>query len=202
MNDLQIKHVDFLGDTLIEAKDSNGDVWVGVSYVCNGIGLTKNEKDRQVKKVQADKVLKRGCVKFDAGVFDPYNETIAIKLDYLPLWLAKIPITPSMEADSPDVADKLEAYQLKAKDVLASAFVSQSIPEVTPNIMSLSGFASTVNTLRRIMRDEGSTAAEIAQMAEGLCKQFGIHIPDNFVKEIPGQLTLFGREQLTIGGNV
>lgn len=77
-----------------------------------------------------------------------------------------------------------------------------TVPTVTPNIMSLSGFASTVNTLRRIMRDEGCTAAEIAQMAEGLCKQFGIHIPDNFVKEIPGQLTLFGREQLTIGGNV
>lgn len=77
-----------------------------------------------------------------------------------------------------------------------------TVPIVTPNIMSLSGFASTVNTLRRIMRDEGCTAAEIAQMAEGLCKQFGIHIPDNFVKEIPGQLTLFGREQLTIGGNV
>lgn len=77
-----------------------------------------------------------------------------------------------------------------------------SLPAVTPNIMALSGFASTVNTLRRIMRDEGCTAAEIAQMAEGLCKQFGIHIPENFVKEIPGQLTLFGREQLTIGGNV
>lgn len=77
-----------------------------------------------------------------------------------------------------------------------------TVPVVTPNIMALSGFASTVNALRRIMRDEGSTAAEIAQMAEGLCKQFGIHIPDNFVKEIPGQLTLFNREQLTIGGNV
>lgn len=76
-----------------------------------------------------------------------------------------------------------------------------SIPTVTPNIMSLSGFASTVNTLRRIMRDEGSTATEIARMAEGLCRQFGIHVPDNFVKEVPGQLTLFGREQLTIGGS-
>lgn len=77
-----------------------------------------------------------------------------------------------------------------------------TLPTVTPNIMALSGFASTVNTLRRIMRDEGSTAAEIARMAEGLCKQFGIHVPDNFVKEVPGQLTLFNREQLTIGGNV
>lgn len=76
------------------------------------------------------------------------------------------------------------------------------VPAATPNIMALSGFASTINTLRRIMRDEGSTAAEIAQMAEGLCNQFGIHIPANFVKEIPGQLTLFNRDQLTIGGNV
>lgn len=136
MNELQVKQVDFLGDTLLEARDQNGDVWVGVSYICNGIGFTKNEKDRQVKKVQADKVLKQGCVKFDAGVFDPNNETIALKLDFLPLWLAKINITPTMESENPDVADKLEAYQLKAKDVLAAAFLPQQKPMTTAEIIA------------------------------------------------------------------
>lgn len=123
MNELEIKRVPFLGTELMAARDEAGQIWAGVSYICNGIGLNKNEKDRQVKNVQADRVLKKGCVKFDAGVFDPNNQAVAIKLDFVPLWLAKISITPTMESDNPDLADLLEQYQLRAKDVLAAAFL-------------------------------------------------------------------------------
>ena len=47
-------------------------------------------------------------------------------LDYVPLWLAKIAITPRMERETPELAARLEQYQLKAKDVLAAAFLPQS----------------------------------------------------------------------------
>lgn len=123
MNELEIKRVPFLGTELMAARDESGQIWAGVSYICNGIGLNKNEKDRQVKNVQADRVLKKGCVKFDAGVFDHNNQAVAIKLDFVPLWLAKISITPTMESDNPELADRLEQYQLRAKDVLAAAFL-------------------------------------------------------------------------------
>jgi hypothetical protein len=43
-----------------------------------------------------DTVLQMGCFKFEAGVFDADNSTLAIELDYLPLWLAKISITPAI----------------------------------------------------------------------------------------------------------
>lgn len=122
-NKLEIKKVPFMGTELMAARDAGGQIWAGVSYICNGIGLNKNEKDRQVKNVQADRVLKKGCVKFDAGVFDPNNQTVAIKLDFVPLWLAKINITPSMQSGTPELAERLEAYQLRAKDVLAEAFL-------------------------------------------------------------------------------
>ena len=101
-NELEIKRVPFMGAELMAARDTDGQIWAGVSYICNGIGLNKNEKDRQVKNVQTDRVLKKGCVKFDAGVFDPNNQTVAIKLDFVPLWLAKISITPTMEAGTPE----------------------------------------------------------------------------------------------------
>lgn len=123
MNELEVKRVPFLGTELMAARDESGQIWAGVSYICNGIGLNKNEKDRQVKNVQADRVLKKGCVKFDAGVFDQNNQAVAIKLDFVPLWLAKISITPTMESDNPELADCLEQYQLRAKDVLAAAFL-------------------------------------------------------------------------------
>lgn len=123
MNELEIKRVPFLGTELMAARDESGQIWAGVSYICNGIGLNKNEKDRQVKNVQADRVLKKGCVKFDAGVFDQNNQAVAIKLDFVPLWLAKISITPTMESENPELAEMLEVYQLQAKDVLAAAFL-------------------------------------------------------------------------------
>ncbi len=126
-NDLAVKTVDFMGDGLLAAKDSKGIIWTGVNSFCRGIGLNKNERDRQVKNVQSDEILRRGCVKFDAGVFEPNNETLALQLDYVPLWLAKISITPNMREKTPALAEKLVNYQLKAKDVLVAAFLPDNI---------------------------------------------------------------------------
>lgn len=123
MENLIVKNVGFDGDELLAAKDNDGVVWVAVNSLCRGMGLNRNERDRQVKNVQSDEVLKRGYVKFDAGIFDPNNETIALQLDYVPLWLAKISITPNMKKEKPEVAEKLITYQLKAKDALAAAFL-------------------------------------------------------------------------------
>ncbi len=122
-SDLAVKTVDFMGDGLLAAKDSKGIIWTGVNSFCRGIGLNKNEQDRQVKNVQSDEILRRGCVKFDAGVFEQNNETLALQLDYVPLWLAKISITPNMREKTPTLAEKLVNYQLKAKDVLVAAFL-------------------------------------------------------------------------------
>ena len=125
MNNLEIRNVPFLGTELLAAQNEDGDIYAGVSAICNGIGLNKNGKDRQIKNVQHDAVLNKGCVKFDAGVFDPNNSTVALKLEYVPLWLAKISITPKMKSEHPEVAEKLVQYQLKAKDVLAQAFIGR-----------------------------------------------------------------------------
>jgi len=114
--------VNFNGANLLAVKANNEKVYAAVSFVCKGLGFDKNSKDRQVKNIQSDMVLKQGCVKFDAGVLDPHNEVLAIELDYLPLWLAKISITPKMQQETPWIARMLVEYQLKAKDVLAAAF--------------------------------------------------------------------------------
>ena len=53
------------------------------------------------------------------------QRTLCLKLDYVPLWLAKIAITPKVERDTPELAARLEQYQLKAKDALAAAFLPQ-----------------------------------------------------------------------------
>lgn len=121
-----LKNVEFDG-ALLRAAQVENIVWVGIAWVCNGLGFNKNQKDRQIKNIQTDELLSQGCVKFDAGVFDENNETLALQLDYLPAWLFKISITPKMKADHPELVEKLIRYQLKAKDVLAQAF----LPEIS-----------------------------------------------------------------------
>lgn len=123
MSDLMVKPVDVLGDTIMAAKDKENVIWVGINYFCQGLDMEKKQRDYQVEKVKADKTLKRGCRKFPAGVFDIANEVYALRLDFIPMWLAKITITKKMEQDHPELADKLLEYQLKAKDILAAAFM-------------------------------------------------------------------------------
>ena len=132
MNGLAVKDVNFNGATLRAAQDVNNITWVGVSWICNGIGFSKSKKDTQIQKIQSDSLLRGGCLKFQAGVFDENNDTLALKLDYLPAWLFKINITPKMQKDDPELADRLLEYQLKAKDVLAEAFLVEKKEEIVP----------------------------------------------------------------------
>lgn len=193
-NNLIVKDVDLFGDNVIVAKDNEGNIWAGVSYICKGLGLGKNEKDRQIKNIQKDETLKRGCVKFDAGVFDPNNETVALKLEFVPLWLAKITITPSMKENNPILVDKLVKYQLQAKDILAEAFLPTKtnityqypLPAAT-----FTGVADLGRLIERVMRSEGACPHEIATVLRPIFQQAGIEVRDCFVK-LPAyeQLTL------------
>lgn len=123
MNGLVVKTINFMGDGLLAAKDNEGIIWVGVKSLCVGMGLTRGQSNGEVAKIQEDMVLSQGCMKFRAGVFEPNNETLALQLDYVPLWLAKISITPNMRKNHPELVEKLVNYQLKAKDALAAAFL-------------------------------------------------------------------------------
>ena len=133
-NELIIKEVDFNGTTLLAVQDINGNIFVGVSYICNGIGLTEKQKDHQVASMQEDVVLRKGCKKLPLKLEGQVRNALCIELEFLPIWLAKIPITPKMKKESEALKvqygkdytttiDNLIEYQLKAKDVLAKAFI-------------------------------------------------------------------------------
>ena len=77
-------------------------------------------RDRKIKK---DLVLSQGGLNLTLPTNGGEQDISCIELDYLPLWLAKISITPKMQKENPIVTTKLVNYQLKAKDVLANAFI-------------------------------------------------------------------------------
>lgn len=123
MNELEIKRVPFMGTELMAARDTDGQIWAGVRWMCDGIGLSKSQSKSQVEKINEDKVLSKGVGNFRLPTAGGMQDAYCLKLDFVPLWLAKISITPTMERETPELAARLMEYQLKAKDVLAAAFV-------------------------------------------------------------------------------
>lgn len=123
-SNLIIKEVRFNDADLMAAQDkATGKVYVGVSYICNGIGLTRDQAKNERKRIQDDLVLKQGGRNLTLPTNGGKQELLTIEIDFLPLWLAKISITPKMKKESPEVVNLLIEYQLKAKDILAKAFI-------------------------------------------------------------------------------
>lgn len=67
MEGLTVKGVDLMGDTIMAAQDKDGNIWAGVSYFCKALGMSNKQRDNQVTKVQTDKTLKKGTLKFQEG---------------------------------------------------------------------------------------------------------------------------------------
>ena len=126
MNELEVRKVPFMGTELMAARDNDGQIWAGVRWMCDGIGLTKGQMQNERNRIREDKVLSKGERNLVLPTNGGQQNTLCLKLDYVPLWLAKIAITPRMERETPELAARLEQYQLKAKDVLAAAFLPQS----------------------------------------------------------------------------
>lgn len=129
MENLTVKNVNVLGDSIMAAKDTKGIIWVGVRWMCQGMGMTAGQWKRQITNIQKDLLLKRGGSNLILPTSSGEQEVFCLQNDYLPIWLAKISITPTIQKEHPELAEKLLEYQLKAKDILANAFIDNKHPE-------------------------------------------------------------------------
>jgi P22_AR N-terminal domain len=164
MNNLTIKPVNFLGDNLVAAKDENtGRIYTGVGYICKGIGLTEGQIKNEKRKIQEDVVLAKGGRNLILPTKGGNQEALAIELDFLPLWLAKISITPKMQEEQTAVAEKLINYQLKAKDVLAEAFTNNK-PQTIEDLIIMQ--AQSIKNLREQVTEANYNATKAIDSAE------------------------------------
>lgn len=154
--ELIIKEVNFCGDNLLLAK-YDGKVYVAISYVCHGIGLTKGQTDRQVKKIQEDVVLKNSIKNLNVKNDAQNRNVFCIELEYLPLWLAKI---NANIIEDEYVQEKLIAYQIQAKDVLAKVFIDNKqfqIPQTYSEALRLASvFAEQAENYKLLMSTENA----------------------------------------------
>lgn len=139
MNGLAIKDIEFNGSMLRAAQDIEGKIWVGIRWMCQGIGFNDGKVKTERKKIQEDLVLSQGKKFLPLGNDNANSDVLCLNLDYVPIWLAKISITPTMQKENPELVQKLITYQLKAKDVLAEAFLKKQEPVMTSrsNIVQL-----------------------------------------------------------------
>jgi len=114
--ELIIKEVDFNGANILVVQNIDGKMYAGVKWVCDGLGL---DVKGQREKIQKHEVFSKGVATLPLPSNGGIQDAIMIELDFLPLWLAGI--NPKLVGES--VKEKLIIYQLKAKDVLAKAFL-------------------------------------------------------------------------------
>ena len=159
---LQVTNFDFYGDNLIALQDNaTGEIYTAINSVLRGIGFTDKDQIRKRRdKWINDVVISKGVVKFniptqevvaknDTTIFDE-KETYCISQHKLPLALAKINITPKMKQNQPELVSKLELYQDKCADVLASVFIDHKSPaqiQMQPIIDTLSTLTTTLITI-------------------------------------------------------
>lgn len=162
---LQVTDFNFYGDNLIALKDNaTGEIFTAINSVLRGIGFTDKDQIRKRRdKWINDSVISKGVVKFsipmqevvtknDTTLLD--KETYCISQHKLPIALAKINITPKMKQTQPELASKLELYQDKCADVLASVFIDhKSVTEINmqPITDALTSITNTLTTLTQTM---------------------------------------------------
>lgn len=153
MNEMIIKDVDVMGDFIKAMQDREGNIWVGVRWMCDALGMTEGQRKRQIANIQKDMAFEGvGSNWIPLRINGDTKEVFCIRNDFMPLWLAKITITEKTRKERPEFAKKLLEYQLKAKDILAAAFLPKK--------------DSQPLTLREQVKTIAASAAELYEKVE------------------------------------
>jgi hypothetical protein len=118
--------VEFMGDSIMVVKmKDTGKTYVGVNWICTALGFDKNDRDIEIRRIKSDTVLLKGATLMSLPTKGGNQQSWVLEMDYLTLWLAKINVDSKRKQRTPDTMEKLIEYQLKAKDILAQAFLKK-----------------------------------------------------------------------------
>ena len=146
--------------------------------MCDGLGLSEGQRNRQLLNMGNDIVISKGISNLILPTKGGKQDILCIRHDFVPLWLAKITITPAMKQITPDLVDKLVDYQLKAKDVLAEAFLPKKEKKAKQErVESLSSVNNAVKTITPILEAVGCTPQIQLLTAKSLYEKAGVSLP-------------------------
>ena len=146
---LQVTNFNFYGDELIALKDNaTGEIYTSINHVLRNIGFTERQIRHNRDKWIQDIVVSKGVQNFVIPTNKGNQDTYCISNHKLPLALAKITITPKMKKTQSELVSKLELYQDKCADVLASVFIDHKATDqitIQPILDTLNTFTKTIN---------------------------------------------------------
>lgn len=119
---LEFKFVKFNGVDLLAVKGSDNKIYTSVKKICENLGI---DLTGQLKKLQSNEFFRGAIEKISIPSNSGIQDVSCINIDFLPLWLAGIHINKVSETIKPYLLE----FQLKAKDILAKAFIN---PELAP----------------------------------------------------------------------
>lgn len=118
--ELVVKEVEFNGANLLACQREDGKVFVVLKRFCDELGIDSNAQSQRIRR---DEVLSEGACKINVPSDGGYQATMMLDLDYLSLWLTGVKINQCRE----EIRPYLKEFKLKAKDVLAKAFIKQTV---------------------------------------------------------------------------
>lgn len=169
MNQLQVieqKLVPFGDYEILAVKTNDGKIRAAVRWICEGIGLTRGRINNEIKKVQEDLVLKQLARNLVLDTGRGFKEVLCLEIDGIPLWLAKISITPKMQEENPETVKNLVNYQLKAKDVLAAAFLPKETHD--PITLALEAALETRKQVQSIQTEVIEVKSKVEELEENI----------------------------------
>ena len=174
---LQVTDFNFYGDNLIALKDNaTSEIYTAINSVLKGIGFIDKDQIRKRRdKWINDPVIYKGISIFNIPTSEgvtkkdtPMNNqaVYCISQHKLPIALAKINITPKMKQTQPELASKLELYQDKCADVLASVFIDHK----TVSDMNMQPITETLNAITNTLTTLTQTITSMQQEINSLKK--------------------------------
>jgi|GEM_PF-4981055 len=124
MKELIVKEVNFNGVNLIGVQ-KDGKVFVAIKKICDDLGLSDHKK--QIARIKRDETLSEGGAVLLLPTNGGNQEVFCLENNYLPFWLTGISSNHCKE----EIRPRLKEFKLKAKDILAAAFLNKE-PEQKP----------------------------------------------------------------------
>jgi hypothetical protein len=120
------KEVEFHNCKLIGIQ-KDGNIYTPINYFCDILGVNLAS---QLRKIKSDEAISQGVARMQLPTNGGEQEVYVLEISFLPLWLTGI---KANQCNKADVREVLLDFKLKAKDVLAEAFMGKQMVEEEPN---------------------------------------------------------------------
>ena len=176
-----VKTVNCSGINMI-ACQSNNEILVGIKSVCDGLGI---DYSSQLQRINRDEVVSQGVVKITIPSEGGEQKTNMLIISFLPFFLTGI----KSKMVRPEIQDKIIEFKLKAKDVLAQAFLPHQAINQTPLITQPQSIPSSSDValyylseaMKSLTFAHSNTEKELSfikEFANEQCMSFGYDVTD------------------------